>query len=143
MDHFGATAEDLKERMAEEFDNAGGAFEKFDADGDGEVTKEEFLKGAADMGLSKAEAEKIFDAADADGGGSLSREEFQVAFGAGPDELREACFKNMKDPKFAFHEMDANGDGLLSEDEWIAGLKKMGELARFKTFVTNMESVEK
>lgn len=126
MKEFGADADDLKERLAEEFDSADNAFDSMDADGNGEVSKEEFLAGAEKMGLSKAEAEKIFEKADKDGNGSLSRDEFGAAFGVGPEELREACFKYMKDPKFAFHSMDKDGDDLVSMDEWIAGMKKMG-----------------
>jgi Ca2+-binding EF-hand superfamily protein len=125
LQHFGADAGDVKERLAEEFDSADNAFDKFDADGDGELSEEEFLKAAEDMGLSKDEAKKIFDVANTDGGG-LSRDEFKNAFGAGPEELREACFKYMRDPKFAFHEMDTNGDDLLSTEEFTAGLAKMG-----------------
>merc|ERR1719355_547950 len=113
LQHFGADAGDVKERLAEQFDSADNAFDKFDADGDGEVSEDEFLKAAEDMGLSKEEAKKIFDSANTDGGG-LSRDEFRNAFGTGPEELREACFKYMRDPKFAFHEMDANADGVLS-----------------------------
>jgi len=126
LEDFGADAGDVKERLAEQFDSADNAFDKFDEDGSGEVSEEEFVKGAKDMGLSEEEAKKIFDAANTDGGGGLSRDEFKNAFGAGPEELREACFKYMKDPKYAFHEMDANGDNLLSKEEFYAGLKKMG-----------------
>jgi Ca2+-binding EF-hand superfamily protein len=127
LEDFGADAGDVKERLAEQFDSADNAFDKFDADGNGEVSEEEFIKAAVeDMGLSEEEAKKIFAKADADGSGGLSRDEFKNAFGAGPEELREACFKNMKDPKYAFHQMDKNGDGLLSKDEFAAGLKEMG-----------------
>jgi len=127
MDHFGADASDVKERLAEQFDSAENAFDKFDTDGNGELSKDEFVKAAMeDMGLSKREAEKIFEQADVDGDGKLTRDEFATAFGAGPEELREACFKYMKDPKFAFHKMDTNGDLLLSKEEWAAGLKEMG-----------------
>jgi len=127
MDHFGADASDVKERLAEQFDSAENAFDKFDTDGNGELSKDEFVKAAMeDMGLSKREAEKIFEQADVDGDGKLTRDEFATAFGAGPEELREACFKYMKDPKFAFHKMDTNGDLLLSKEEFAAGLKEMG-----------------
>merc|ERR1719482_1965736 len=91
MDHFGADASDVKERLAEQFDSADNAFDKFDTDGNGELSKDEFIKAAMeDMGLSKREAEKIFEQADLDGDGKLTRDEFATAFGAGPEELREA-----------------------------------------------------
>ncbi|HSI62069.1 MAG TPA: hypothetical protein VLE43_03095 [Candidatus Saccharimonadia bacterium] len=48
------------------------AFAKKDADGNGKVSKEEFLKNAKDA----ARAEKQFAAKDKDKDGSLSKEEF-------------------------------------------------------------------
>merc|ERR1719271_1764838 len=110
MDHFGATASDLKERLAEKFDSPSDAFAKFDKDGDGEVSEEEFIAGAKDMGISEYAAKKMFDKANVDGKGGLSEDEFLTAFGAGPEELREACFSFMRDPKFAYHTMDTNND---------------------------------
>merc|ERR1719482_172393 len=125
LDHFGETASDLKERMAEKFESPTDAFGEFDKDGDGEISEEEFIAGAAEMGISESEAKKMFDKANADGKGGLSEDEFLTAFGAGAEELREACFEFMRDPKFAYHSMDKNGDGLLSPDEWKAGLAAM------------------
>merc|ERR1719454_2416667 len=125
MDHFGATASDLEERLAEKFESPSDAFAKFDKNGDGEVSEEEFIEGAKEMGISESAAKKMFDKANADGKGGLSEDEFLTAFGAGPEELREACFSFMRDPKFAYHSMDTNNDGLLSPDEWKAGLAQM------------------
>merc|ERR1719487_2905422 len=125
LDHFGATASDMKERLAEKFDSPSDAFSKFDKDGDGEVSEEEFIAGATEMGISESAAKKMFDKANVDGKGGLTEDEFLTAFGAGPEELREACFSFMRDPKFAYHTMDTNNDGLLSLDEWKAGLAQM------------------
>ena len=91
LDQFGATASDLKERMAEKFESPADAFGEFDKDGDGEISEEEFIAGAAEMGISESEAKKKFDKANADGKGGLSEDEFLTAFGAGAEELREAC----------------------------------------------------
>jgi Ca2+-binding EF-hand superfamily protein len=52
-------------------------FAKKDADGNGKVTKEEFLKGAKDA--TKAEAQ--FTKKDKDKDGSLTKEEFTAAGG--------------------------------------------------------------
>merc|ERR1719265_2645413 len=125
LDHFGATASDLKERLAEKFDAPGDAFEEFDKDGSGEVSEEEFVAGAKEMGISERAAKKMFKEADIDGSGGLSQDEFLTAFGAGPEELREACFEFMRDPKHAFHQMDASQDGLISPAEWKTGLMQM------------------
>jgi Ca2+-binding EF-hand superfamily protein len=53
------------------------AFAKKDANSDGKVSKEEFLKGAKDA----AKAEAAFAAKDKDKDGSLSKEEFTAAGG--------------------------------------------------------------
>jgi Ca2+-binding EF-hand superfamily protein len=50
-------------------------FAKKDANGDGKLSKEEFLKDAKDA----AKSEKGFAAKDKDGDGSLSKEEFTAA----------------------------------------------------------------
>ena len=50
-------------------------FAKKDANGDGKLSKEEFLKGQKDA----AKAEKSFGARDKDGDGSISKEEFTAA----------------------------------------------------------------
>ncbi len=52
-------------------------FKKKDANGDGKVSKEEFLKGAKDA----AKAEAAFTAKDKDKDGSLTLEEFKTGGG--------------------------------------------------------------
>ena len=58
-------------------------FSKKDADGDGKVSKEEFLKGAKDA----EKAEKAFGRLDKDKDGSLNKEEFVKR---GPGKKKEA-----------------------------------------------------
>merc|ERR1719271_1407749 len=82
MDHFGAPASDMKERLAEKFDSPSDAFADFDKDGDGEVSEEEFIAGAKEMGISESAAKKMFDKANVDGKGGLTEDEFLTAFGA-------------------------------------------------------------
>ncbi|MHB1080753.1 MAG: EF-hand domain-containing protein [Prosthecobacter sp.] len=66
---FGADAPKKPKMTPEE------VFAKKDADKDGKVSKEEFLKGAKDA----AKAEASFTAKDKDKDGSLSKEEFTAA----------------------------------------------------------------
>ena len=49
-------------------------FRQWDTDGDGEVSKQEFLKAMPKLGfdVDKKDIEKLFDEWDTDGGGSLS-----------------------------------------------------------------------
>merc|ERR1719482_1785070 len=86
---MGVSKDDLMRRMLKKYGNAEEALKACDTDG--ELSKDEFIKAAMeDMGLSKREAEKIFEQADVDGDGKLTCDEFATAFGAGPEELREA-----------------------------------------------------
>jgi Ca2+-binding EF-hand superfamily protein len=57
-------------------------FKKADANGDGKVSKEEFLKGAKDAAKKEAQ----FTAKDKDKDGSLSKEEFTAAGGKKKDK---------------------------------------------------------
>lgn len=68
---------------------------RFDTNGDGEVTLEEFNAGH----------EKMFDKIDANGDGRISLEEFNAAH------------------EKMFEKMDTNGDGVLSGDELRPGGK--------------------
>ncbi len=59
-------------------------FKKKDANGDGKVSKEEFLKGAKDA----AKAEAAFTAKDKDKDGSLTLEEFKAGGGKKKKEAK-------------------------------------------------------
>jgi Ca2+-binding EF-hand superfamily protein len=69
---FGFSAEGDKpagDKLAPDFEKL---FAKKDADGNGKLTKEEFLKGAKDA----EKAEKAFARLDKDSSGDISKEEF-------------------------------------------------------------------
>merc|ERR1719335_810562 len=53
LDYFGVDADVMRERLAESFDDAGDAFDAMDTDGSGEVGLDEFVKQAAEMGISE------------------------------------------------------------------------------------------
>ena len=67
---------------AAETKKAGGAFAKKDKDGDGNLTKEEFVADAKDA----AKAEAAFAKRDTNGDGKISKEEFA----AGPAKKKDA-----------------------------------------------------
>jgi Ca2+-binding EF-hand superfamily protein len=101
------------------------AFAHLDADGNGEITEEEFAaaeplhhRKRAHMGRpgmdNKPTAEQqavhqqaLFEALDADGDGCVSSDEF-----AALHEIRRALMK-----EHMFQRMDRNGDGVITPDE--------------------------
>lgn len=91
--------------QAREGGPGGAMFERFDTDGNGEITRAEIEAHQAEM----------FKAADTNGDGLLSE-----------DELRAAA-EQRRDQRFArmIEAMDENGDGLLSPDEMADGREGM------------------
>jgi Ca2+-binding EF-hand superfamily protein len=112
--------------LAQANERAARAFEKVDANADGQITQEELLAAGDDHmkgmghrrhrggwghmpGAEHADrSAETFAALDKDGNGQLSSEEFA--------RLREVRAEQMK--KGAFARMDRNGDGVLSKDEF-------------------------
>jgi len=119
-------ADDMANKIEKELGSAGDAMKKWDKDGDGKMTKEEFMAGAKEMGMPPDVAEDMFKAQDKDGDGVMNADDFSRAFGLGPDKLMELCFQHYGNPVKAFDEMDADHDGLLSPAEWKKGGEKMG-----------------
>lgn len=101
-------------------------FERFDADGDGAITREEMEQAHAAAkenrearrskkherkgGERGAGAKKAFEQADSDGDGTLSRSELLAQNEARVDKMMER--------------LDADGDGALSADEMREGFGK-------------------
>merc|ERR1719265_3027456 len=119
-----ATAEDLSERVIEKYGSAPEGFKVFDKNGDGEITKDEFMEGALALGVSEAAAKAIWEKHNV--GGKMNLKEFVAIFGIGPDEIMERAFANFGNPTKAFEAMDTDKDGLLSPEEWKIGATKMG-----------------
>ncbi|MEI6178588.1 MAG: EF-hand domain-containing protein, partial [Verrucomicrobiota bacterium] len=88
-------AKDNPERAAE-------YFKKLDANGDGQITKEEFA-------ANRPNPEEIFKKLDTDGSGGISLEEFQASPKGKENPERAAEF---------FKKLDANGDGQVTKEEF-------------------------
>jgi len=80
-----------------------------DIDGDGLVTKEEFLELRAAM----------FPALDTDASGSVSQSELEAVLN---DRIQRFSSK-------AFRKIDADGDGAVSQKEWAGGPARGFDLA--------------
>ena len=80
-------------------------FKALDTDGSGDITKEEMLAGAIELGMTKEEASALFDQLDTDGNGVVTQEELAlmknhkkhlVTLEKEKDELKKhLCGKNL------------------------------------------------
>jgi hypothetical protein len=91
--------------------------EKFDTNGDGVLSSEE-LAAARDAARQKIEDRRLsrFTELDKDANGSLSPTEF-----APPGNLPAELVANL------FDHLDANDDGAISKEEFLAGCRRPGE----------------
>ena len=86
-------------------------FNKLDVNGDGELTKEEFVNGLKHIGGSKKQFNEIFKNMDSDQNGTISYTEFISALIS-----KEVYFKEDK-LKQAFQLFDKDNDGQITFDE--------------------------
>ena len=89
-----------------------------DANGDGKIDYTEFVAAAMkkETMLTNKNIRSAFNLLDVDGNGSISKEELQQMFGAGHDE---AVWDDI------MREVDADGDGDISFQEFEAAMKKV------------------
>merc|ERR1719158_2802706 len=107
------------------------AFKKFDADGDGAISRQEVMQGASSAGLrlSSEEVDTLFILGDKDGNGQIDFSEFaQIMIPSAPEKIAKLrkCFRNRSEVEAAFRRWDANGDGSISLGELKAGLSSSG-----------------
>merc|ERR1712002_1055995 len=107
------------------------AFKKFDADGDGAISRQEVMNGASSCGLklSSEEVDTLFILGDKDDNGQIDFSEFaEIMIPSAPERIAKLkrCFRNRSEIESAFRRFDANHDGAISFQEMQAGLKTCG-----------------
>ena len=99
------------------------AFHKIDANGDGAISKPEMKSG---MNLNENELEVVFALGDIDQDGEISLSEFVrlmcPAAESGLSKFRNS-FRNIQEIVSAFKRFDLNGDGALSQQELVNGMR--------------------
>jgi len=109
------------------------AFKKFDADGDGQISRQEVLQGATSAGLrlSGEEVETLFILGDKDNNGQIDFSEFaEIMIPSAPERIAKLrkCFRNRSEIEAAFRRFDTNKDGSISFIEMKTGLSSCGIL---------------
>jgi len=132
-------------------------YDAYDTNGDGIIDADEFMQGQMnektfysadennDNALSREEwikkfgSDEHFDAYDADGDGKISAEEFLAGKKAEADfagatsdgkKLDREAWKAKYGTDANFDAYDANGDGIIDADEFIAGSMAKGEFQK-------------
>ncbi|XP_059459370.1 calmodulin-like protein 30 [Corylus avellana] len=97
-------------------------FDKFDANKDGKISREEYklAQRALNKGIPETELVKLFQTIDSDGDGFIDFKEFMEMFNVG-GRVKATEIQS------AFRAFDLNGDGKISAEELSQVLKKLGE----------------
>ena len=103
-------------------DDVRAAFKRFDANGDGALSKNELSAALKSSGhsYSEVEVDAIFSLGDTDGDGEVSLQEFVDLMSPSSSEVLAKLrgnFRSIADVKAAFKKIDTDGDGLLSKKE--------------------------
>merc|ERR1719400_2981280 len=105
-------------------DDVRAAFKRFDANGDGALSKSELAAALKSSGHSHSEVEvdAIFSLGDTDGDGEVSLQEFVDLMSPSSSEVLAKLrrnFQSIADVRATFKKIDSNNDGLLSKQEML------------------------
>lgn len=111
-------------------------FSRLDTDTNGKVSRDEFVAGAPDD-VDSSQAGSLFDALDSEGTGALSKSDMATAFEQLASTMQSTLIAAQSEsqgrgprgpgggpppkPEDMLAELDTDGDGLLSEAEFVAG----------------------
>ena len=105
--------------------NVKDSFKKFDANGDGQISRNE-LKAA--MKLGDADLDIVFALGDLDGDGEISMGEFVLIMSPVANNAVKRfrnCFKDIHDVVDGFRMFDVDNDGSITQQELAAGMRNM------------------
>ncbi|KAF8719932.1 hypothetical protein HU200_024698 [Digitaria exilis] len=119
-----SSADQLQQQGSGEMERV---FRKFDANGDGRISRSELAALFESVGHAATDEEvsRMMEEADADGDGYISLPEFAAVMQAAPAD--DAAFE--EDLRHAFMVFDADGNGLITPAELARVLRGIGEAA--------------
>ena len=111
--------------LGQDHESVSELFAALDTDGDGRISREEFIAGFDKLEAelepeAEAAAAATFAAVDADKSGKLDLEELVSALAAAGDAADRAEVEAL------FKRLDVNGDGAITMEEWVAGAGHSG-----------------
>ena len=109
--------------------NAKSAFNKFDSDGDAEISLEELKRGMGGQ-FSEQEVNAVFALGDTDQDGAISFLEFAKLMIPAANEVLAKfwkCFRDLKSVRAAFKQFDADNDGSITRSEVVQGMQAAGK----------------
>lgn len=105
-------------------------FKKLDTNSDNSVSRSEFVVGRPED-VSEDEAGSLFDTLDSSGSGSLGQDSFTSAFGQMSGGMQSVLLQAQEsgqsghggppDPEQMFEDLDSDGSGTVTRDEFVAG----------------------
>mmetsp|Transcript_3538 Transcript_3538/g.9626 ORF Transcript_3538/g.9626 Transcript_3538/m.9626 type:complete len:205 (-) Transcript_3538:269-883(-) len=121
----------FREVMKKDFQNPKDAFDMLDRNGDHVVSKDEWMATLGTVGqrvkwdvdtmaMMLRWGEQFFEQVDSNGNGNLA-------------QFKEIMKKSFKDPKEAFNMLDADKNGEVDKEEWLATLAEVGKSAGWDT----------
>jgi len=147
----------FKHVMKRTFKKPKEAFNVLDKDGDGNVTKEEWLTTLLEVGeqqkwglritqMMQREGNMFFEEMDSNGNNELTFQEFKDNLTRKMDEpsfpnlskFKSVMKKSFKNPKEAFNILDQDGNHIVTKDEWLSTLAQVGPSVGWNEEVRHM-----
>lgn len=119
------TFDQFKKMVKQAYKPASKAFEKYDADGDGNMDNTEWNKLTADLGIPKMDSMLLRDMMDGNKNHKISKQEFQDAMGVNLAELVSESTKKHRNAEDGWKAADANEDGEMDPAEFQKYCKDM------------------
>ena len=116
-------------KFSDDYKEARIQFEEFDLNGDGFITKDEiaFIMEKVDPEFTSADVEEMMKEADTNEDGKICWDEFKIALmtADAQKQAKKEEEKFLEDMRPNFDQIDIDGDGLITKEEFVNAVKKV------------------